>query len=362
MPRVAIVYLTYYDEPHYLDAASLSVAEQSYPRNDLAFVVVDNSCHGPSAKYVREHILSRSGRDLPETILIENDENVGFAEGNNQGIRWAMERGFDYVFLLNNDAKLDSRAIEEAVKTAESDEKIGAVQSFLLLWQKPELVNSSGNDLHFLGFGITRDYGRPRKEITRQDGEEIAFASGAAVLYRVNTLRHVGLLESFYWMYHEDVELGWRLKLAGYKSVFAARSIVYHDYSFSRSTQKMFWMERNRLLTHLALLRPRSILVLAPSALFMELAVLTGALRGGWFGKKLASYGALLRPSTLRWLRRKREEINDLRRIGDGEATSVFVPRIDHQEVNNPLLRFFLNPILHLYWKLAKCLLQDPLL
>ncbi len=358
MPRVAIVYLTYYDEPHYLDAASLSVAEQSYRRDDLAFVVVDNSCHGPSATYVRERFLPRSERDLPKTILIENDENVGFAEGNNQGIHWAMEHGFDYVFLLNNDAKLDARAIGEAVKMAESDEKIGAVQSLLLLWQKPELVNSSGNDLHYLGFGLTRDYGKPKREIARTDGEEIAFASGAAVLYRVTTLKQVGLIEDFYWMYHEDVELSWRMRLAKWRVVFSAKSIVYHDYSFSRSTQKMFWMERNRLLTHLAFLQPRSILLLAPSALLMELAVLAGAFKGGWFGKKLASYGALLRPSTLRWLLRKRREVNLLRRVSDKEATRLFVSRIDHQEINNPLLRFIVNPLLDLYWRLIRIFIR----
>lgn len=354
MPKVAIIYLTYYDEPHYIDAASLSVAEQSYPREDLAFIVVDNSCHGPSASYVRETVIPRSGSDLPEVVLIENDENLGFAEGNNVGIRWAMERGFDYVFLLNNDAKLDARAIEEAVKVAESDRTIGAVQALQLLWHKPNIIVSSGNDLHYLGFGLTRDYGRPRDTIERADGEEIGYASGAGVLYRVNTLKQVGLLESFYWMYHEDVEMSWRMRLAGWKSVLAAKSIVYHDYAFSRSVQKMFWMERNRLLTILTHFNPRTLLLLLPPMLLMEKLVLGGSLLRGWLPRKLKSYVSLLHPRTLVWILRKRREVQRLRRVSDKEATRLFAPRIDNQEINNPLLSLIVNPLLDLYWRMAR--------
>lgn len=356
--RVAIIYLTFYDQPHYLDEAILSIEQQSFPRENLALVVVDNSCHGPSAQYIRERVVPQSGVTLPEVVFIENNENVGFAEGNNQGMRFAMEQGFDYVFLLNNDAKLDTRAIEEAVAMAETDASIGAVQSLLLLWQKSDMINSSGNDIHFLGFGLVRDYGKTRSLCSRGDGEDIGYASGSAVLYRIDALREVGLLESFFWMYHEDLEFGWRLRLAGWRSVLSLSSIVYHDYSFSRSTEKMFWMERNRWLVHLSHVEVPTLVLLLPALVLMDLAVMAGAVRGGWFMKKLRSSFALLSPACLAYVKRARREVKTLRKISDREAMQSFVGKIEHQETDVWLVRYLLNPVLSLYWNVIRGFIQ----
>ena len=198
--RVAIVYLTFYDTPHYIDEAILSVEKSSYPRENITLIIADNSGKGGSAKYVREHVLHRSGKDFPEIVYIENDSNLGFSKGNNQGIEYALEHDFDYVYLLNNDAKLDSDAISRVIEMAESDSSIGSVQSLMLLWQNPELVNTSGNDIHYLGFGATRDYKSKLSSLTQKDGEEIGYASGAAVLYRCKALREVGDLDEFLWL------------------------------------------------------------------------------------------------------------------------------------------------------------------
>lgn len=354
MPRVAIIYLTFYDEPQYIDAACASIAAQTYAREDLELIVVDNSCHGPSAQYVKNQVVPRSGQDLPNVTFVENSENVGFAEGNNQGIMMAREKGCEYVFLLNNDAKLDSCAIRELVDLAESDARIGAVQAFLCLWNQPDRINSSGNAIQFLGFGLTKDYGKRREDVLCQNGEEIGYASGAAVLYRLSALEEVGNLESFFWMYHEDLELGWRLRLAGWKNVIATRAVVYHDYQFSRSTKKMYWMERNRWLTHLALLSPRTLLLLAPAAIFMEGCVWGGALLGGWFPEKAKSVYELFRPSTWKWILQKRQQVQGLRRCSDREVTQVWVAQIAHQEVDQPLVRYIVNPVLKWYWNVIR--------
>ncbi|MBI2485301.1 glycosyltransferase family 2 protein [Candidatus Uhrbacteria bacterium] len=352
--RVAVISLTYYDEPRYLNEAALSLTETVYPRDHVAWVIVDNSCHGPSARYVREHIVPRSGRNLPEVIFVENDENVGFAKGNNQGIRWALDHGYDYVFLLNNDAKLAPTTISEAVRVAEVHPQAGAVQPMILLWNDPTRINTSGNDIHYLGFGITRNLGEFRTSYAYREGERIGYASGAGVLYRAKALRDVGLLEEFFWMYHEDLEMGWRLRLAGWESILAPSAEVFHDYEFRRSTKKMYWMERNRLLTHISHLSWRSLLLLAPALLFMEAVVFAGALSGGWGGQKVRSWLWMVDPCCWRYIRKTRKMIGQLRMQSDREVCALFVGRIKHQEVDRFFVRALLNPSLALYWIIAK--------
>jgi GT2 family glycosyltransferase len=268
-----------------------------------------------------------------------------------------MERGCDYVFLLNHDAKPGVDAIKESVRVAEAHKDAGAVQPMLLLWQKPDRLNSSGNDVHFLGFGLTRDFGKYRTDVKRTEGEEIGYASGAGVLYRVAALKEVGLLEEYFWMYHEDLELGWRLRLAGWKSVLAPTAFVYHDYEFHRSTKKMYWMERNRLLTHLSHLSPRSFLLLAPALLLIEKVVFVGACMNGWGREKWRSWGWVFDRSAWQYIARAHADVRRLRRVDDREACAIFVGRIEHQGVDHVLVRRLLNPLLAAYWGVVKRLL-----
>jgi GT2 family glycosyltransferase len=350
--RIAIVYLTFYDKPHYIDEALMSVVNSSYPKELMKLIIVDNSSHGASACYLREKVLPQFEKSLPSIVFVENDSNKGFAGGNNQGIEYALKNEFDYVYLLNNDAKFDGDAVSRAVEMSELDGKIGSVQSLMLLWNEPDLINSSGNDIHYLGFGLTRDYKKPISSITRKDGDEIGYASGAAVLYRCSALRQIGFLDEFLWLYHEDLELGWRLRLAGWKNVLAKSSIVYHDYNFSRSAEKMFWMERNRHIVNLTHMSVSTILILFPVSILMEFVVLGGAFLGGWHKEKLKSYIALISPVTISHILKKRKEIQSLRAVSDKQIAKCFVSKIEHQETDNFIARLVINPLLNLYWSL----------
>jgi GT2 family glycosyltransferase len=235
---------------------------------------------------------------------------------------------------------------------AESDASIGAVQSLVRLWKTPEKINATGGMVHFLGFGFVRDNGRTmtQEDVAPLDGGDIAYASGAAVLYRSSVLREVGLLDPYYFMYHEDLELGWRIRLAGYRNVLAARSVAEHNYEFKRSVQKFFWMERNRWIVHLGLLRPWSMVVLLPWMLGLEMALLLFAIKGGWIREKLLVYRDLLRPATWKHVRAKRRTIAALRRVQDREIVRHWTARIAHQEVANPIVEYVANPMLMAMW------------
>ncbi|MFH1315125.1 MAG: glycosyltransferase family 2 protein [Candidatus Uhrbacteria bacterium] len=358
-PKVAIIYLSYNARP-YIDDVVLSLEQQTYSSDRLKLIIVDNPGQDDSLDYIQKQIMPRSGKGLPEIELIANQKNTGFAIGNNQGIKSALDQGYDYVYLLNNDAKLDPEAIERAVEVAEADLKIGSVQSLMLLWQNPEVINSTGGMVHFLGFGFVRDNGagRYKAQGTRVKGNEIAYASGAAVLYRADLLRKIGLLDEFLWLYHEDLELGWRIRLAGYKNVLAEKSIAYHHYEFSRSIEKWFWMERNRWIVLLTHLRWGSIILLAPALLFTELAIYIASIRSGWIREKFLSCVDLLRPATLKNIVAKRRVSQEFRKVSDREIVRLFTAKIEHQETSGPILKYLINPAMSLVWYVIRFLIR----
>src|SRR3989344_6288438 len=152
-PKAAIVYLSYNSLP-YLPEVVSSWEKLDYPREAIEIIIVDNASPDGSAQWIRDHLLSRSGRDLPRITFFPSGENLGFAGGNNLGINHALLEGAAYVFLQNNDLKMDPGCLREAVALAETDPKIGSVQSLMLLWQDPDTVNSTGGMGRLLGFRV----------------------------------------------------------------------------------------------------------------------------------------------------------------------------------------------------------------
>ena len=187
---------------------------------------------------------------------------------------------------------------------------------------------------------------------------EIAYASGAAVMYRADLLRRIGALDEYLWLYHEDLELGWRIRLAGYKNVLAEKSIAYHHYEFSRSIQKWFWMERNRWIVLLTHLRWRTILLLAPALLITELAIYIAAVRNGWIKEKFLSCVDVLSPSSLKNIAAKRRVSQEFRKVSDREIVEMFTSKIEHQETASHLMTIVINPCMNLVWSIIKILIR----
>jgi len=326
----------------------------------MEFVIVENPSGDDSEEYIKDKVLPRSEQDLPKIKLFPNEKNTGYAIGNNIGINHALLEDFDYVYLLNNDAKLDPRAIEKAVELAEDNPKIGSVQSLMKLWQDPDKVNSSGNMIHFLGFGFSRDNGVAFANSKAQDGEEIAYASGAAVLYRASVLKNIGALDEFLWLYHEDLELGWRIMLAGYTNVLSLYSVAYHKYEFSRSIKKWFWMERNRWIVMLTHYKIATIILLLPTLLFVELGLVFLSIPSGWFRHKMLTYYDLLKPATIKNILAKRRISQQSRVVSDKGIMKHFTGRIGYQnleDVSDTKLSWYANLYLDFLWRVIYTLI-----
>ncbi len=218
-PKVAIVYLSYHCEP-YIDDVVSALKKMTYPKDRVEFVVVDNPHpeFGLSIRYLEENIMSMSGNELPHITLLPQNSNLGFSGGNNVGIQWALDNGFDYVYFHNNDGFVAANFLEPLVEVMESDKTIGAVQSLLMLYPEADLLNSSGNSFHYLGLGFCNNLRVKKADIKLEKVYETSYSSGAAVLMRSDLLRQYGLWDHDFFMYHEDIEYSFRLKIAGYKT------------------------------------------------------------------------------------------------------------------------------------------------
>ncbi len=126
MKKVAIIYLSYHSEP-YLDDVISAWKKLTYPKRRLGCVVVDNPPpqYGASTRALTNQLLPLSGKAIPEVIILPQTQNLGFAGGNNVGIKWALEHGFDYIFLHNGDGFMSADCLEPLVEAMEADKTIG---------------------------------------------------------------------------------------------------------------------------------------------------------------------------------------------------------------------------------------------
>lgn len=241
---------------------------------------------------------------------VDLEENVGFAGGCHAGV--AAAKGSILVFL-GHDSIPGARWLDPLVD-AMGDSGIGAAMSTLVEADDPTRFNSSGGHLSYVGLSWISGYGDRIPDV-EPDLVDVAFPSGSAMAIRRDVwLRFGGFREDLF-MYLEDVDLGWRLRLAGLRVVRSSRSHVRHRYDFARTGAKMYWLERNRWLVLAANYRPTTILTLAPALVMTEVGVWFVALRDRWFGAKVGAMRDATR--ALRIGGAHRERVDALRTIGD---------------------------------------------
>lgn len=190
---------------------------QGLEYDDFKVIVLDNGSTDGSVDCIRER--------FPEVEIMELGANHGFAKGSNAGIRVALERGAEYVWLLNNDTTVDPKALRALVERAESDPSIGAVGSAIYYMSEPERLQAWGGG--YVNFWL----GRPRRFFSPVADEKIQFLMGASLLLRRSALESVGLLDEEFFLYWEDAEYCFRMRRAGWRLAVAGDSKVWHKVS-----------------------------------------------------------------------------------------------------------------------------------
>ena len=362
MKKTAIIVVSW-NHGRFLADCFRAVADAGIAPGAATLMIVDNASPDGTGDMIAKELLSVDGATTKEgfpCVFFKNADNRGFSGGNNQAIRKALDEGCDYVYLLNPDTEAQPGFLEAALRVAEGDPAVGVVQSFLRLHPKTDLVNTYGNEIHYLGFGYAGGESTSVHDPATQARlrvRDIAYASGAGMLVRAETLRTVGLLDEELFAYHEDLEFSWRARLAGYRVVLAPESVVFHKYEFSRSIRKYFWMERNRFIVMLRMYRLPTLLLTLPAFVAMELGLWAFAFKGGWWKEKLRAYAYFLSPLSWAKLFEARARTQALRTISDREATRTFTGRILFQQMNPALLTRVANPLFALYWTLVRLVL-----
>ena len=220
-----------------------SLGKCTYP-NRLVIVVDNDSEKKPG---------SVLGERFPSVEFIHNDSNLGFAEGNNVGIRAALEKGADYVMLLNNDTEVDGGFLEPLVSAMEENPGLGAVSPLILFAEPREMIWFAGSFPILFGIHGKRLFFRERIEnYPHKAPYEVKALSGCAFFFRRNTLEQLGLLDADYFTYCEDTDYSHRLMEAGKKMAIIPSSRIWHKVSAStggsNNPASLYLMGRGRVI------------------------------------------------------------------------------------------------------------------
>jgi len=264
---------------HHLEELFESIEEQGL--DNLEIILVDNGSGDGSIDWTKEY--------WPDVNIVSNGKNNGFAEGNNIGI--AASKG-DYIFLVNNDTKLEKGCIQELVKMADEKPKVGAVIPKLRLYDLPNFINAIGNRVSSSGWGSDNYIGH--LDIGQFDNiEEVFSACFGAVLLSRSALEEVGPLDKAYKFYYEDSDWSFRARIRGLKIYLAPKAIVYHKFNASMKARsydfKLYLLVGNRIRFALKNLSIRPALSFTRNYLKEDIRNFLGALRRFHF-VRMATY------------------------------------------------------------------------
>jgi len=289
---VTAVICAFGPEPHLAEVVTAVIRSTSI-RTEV--IVVDNG--------------SPACADLKAPVrVLRPGENTGFAGGCNLGARAATG---DTLVFINSDALVEPDCLA-LLAEALHDPDVVLAGATVLVADEPGVVNSWGNPVHLLGFSWAGGYGYPASQA--RTGSR-ASVSGAVFGVRRQDFLDLGGLDERYFAYGEDVDLSLRAWLSGGAVEVLAPARAHHHYDFSRNPQKMYLLERNRLITVLTTYRARTLVALSPLLLAAELALFARSGRDGWRPQKVAGWRWLL--THRGYLRRRRNRVQGMRRLDD---------------------------------------------
>lgn len=249
-----------------------SLKNCNYP-NFKVTVIDQNSSDGSPEKIAKFY---------PWVNLVRNKKGRGFAGGNNQALRKTKAK---YCILLNDDTEQNPDWIEKLVEVAEMDDNIAALQPKVRALKDRkmfEYAGAAGGYVDFYGYAFCR--GRVFFDVEMdlnqyEDSREVFWCCGAAMFLRTSVLKEIGYLDEDFFIYAEELDLSWRINLAGYKQVYVPKSIIFHigsatiggDLDRNLNSEKIYYLHRNTWMAFLKNYSIRSLLRFTPLKLMLEL-------------------------------------------------------------------------------------------
>jgi GT2 family glycosyltransferase len=239
-PKVTIVILNWNGKKDTLECIE-SLKKITYPNYEI--LLVDNGSVDGSVNYFSEH--------YPDIKIIDNKVNLGFSEGNNVGINWALENNTDYVLLLNNDTIVDPVFLQELINITENDPAIGIACPKIYYANPDNMINYAGGKINWYT-GQPKHIGQKITNVGQYDSiAEVDFVSGACMLIKKQVIKKIGRLPTEYFLLWEDIDYSVNARLHGYKLLYIPKSVIWHKTSVSIkkvSTKTFYLSTRNRII------------------------------------------------------------------------------------------------------------------
>lgn len=318
-PAVSVVIVTYNSAACVIECLGAATA-QSYPHFDI--VVVDNASTDGTASVIRER--------FPSVQLIESPRNLGYGGGNNLGARASTG---ELIVFLNPDTVVEPRWLA-ALVDGMLERGSSLATSKITLLTDPGLLNTSGNQIHFLGLSYCRGWKVERSAYPLP--ELVSGASGASLAITRELFDRLGGFDESLFMYHDDVDLSLRALLAGERCLYVPDSVARHDYELRLPPHKWAWVESHRYAVLLKTYRLRTLAMLLPGLLLVDLMTLGYLATQGkdYVRAKIDSY---------RWLRRNWQAVLAARRrtqrqraVDDRRVLEILVDTIPYEQLSSP--------------------------
>lgn len=262
-PQVSLITVNY-NGKDFLEPLLDSIRGQDFPPELVEVILVDNGSSDGSLELLQAR--------YPEVRLIANSDNLGFAKANNQAAEIARGR---YLALINNDMRLEPDWLSRMVAYLDAaPDDMRCISSKIVNWDGT-LIDFMGGTVAFNGMGFQTNFRAPvNAPAAKEYPEELFFACGGAMLIARDVYLEVGGFDEDYFAYFEDIDLGWRLWVLGYRVGFCGAAVAYHR--FNGTSKKFGWhkklvlFERNSLYTLIKNYDDESLAKVLPAALLLS--------------------------------------------------------------------------------------------
>lgn len=241
-PLVAIVILTWNQRDLTLDCLA-SLAAMEYPPERLQLIVVDNGSRDDTVAAIRAR--------FSDVTVLENGDNLGFAEGNNVGIRYALQGTADYIMLLNNDTSVDRRMLNELLAPMLQFSDVGIVGPKMLYFDPSDVIWCAGNRIDWRSGASIRMQAEERDNKNDREPRAADFITACAILLRRQVIEQIGLLDPRFFIYYEETDWCVRATRAGWRILYVPSARLWHKVSAAMGTTSPatdYYMNRNVLL------------------------------------------------------------------------------------------------------------------
>jgi GT2 family glycosyltransferase len=240
LPKVYIIILNFNS---YQDTIECIKSLEAISYSNYEIVIVDNNS--------RDNSVEEISKNCPKYRLLLSKENLGYANGNNIGIKYALEQGADYICILNNDVIVEGNFLQPIIEMFDKDNTIGMVGPCICEYSDRNVVQAMGAYINlYRGLAMGQHEGQEYDKINKRF-IDVDYLGGACFIVKSEVIRTIGVIPENYFLFYEETEFCLRARKSGYKLVCISDSRVYHKRSATISKYNglsYYFLNRNRII------------------------------------------------------------------------------------------------------------------